>query len=214
MSERGFREEYVVTKSEKKNTSADILHSWIDTRENYAQLVVRCQQILYRLNISENQLSAQDLAHEAVEQALEHVDQFIYSDDDKLRGWLQTIALNRARNVLSTSRRHRLAAEGNPEEESLGVKSRFIPTDELEISEKINREKWLKAIDTLSPERREILELHLRNYSNVEIATELQIPPRTVASRLSRAFNDIAKYLEVDRPRQNKGPRTVKNTLV
>jgi hypothetical protein len=46
MSEYGFGREHVVSKQEKKGTNEELLRSWIDTRENYAQFIVRCQQIL------------------------------------------------------------------------------------------------------------------------------------------------------------------------
>lgn len=204
--------EQFLSSREKRLYSEQAFRTWVENPENYARFVVRCQQILFKLNIFDNKMSAQDLAHETVQHALENIDKFTYESDVKLQAWMTTMALNRARNSRSALNRHQMAAEKNYEGESLYAASRFIQADEVEAGEEISREKWLEAMNNLSPERREVLELHLRNYSNVDIAKELNIPPNTVGTRLFRALKDLKSYLDAQHPQTNKEQDQSKNT--
>jgi RNA polymerase sigma factor (sigma-70 family) len=142
--------------------------------------------------MSESKLSAKNLAHNTVQRAIEQMDKFSYESDEKLQRWMHTIARNLIRNELTSSSTRIKLSEKNSGLMSLGGADRFIDPQNIDITQ----EEWRGALEALNKERREVLDLHLQGFSNVEIGKKLAFPANTVGTRLFRGAQDLVSYFE------------------
>jgi len=125
---------------------------------------------------------ANDVAQEAFVRAVSSLERF---DDLKpFRPWLTRIAVNLAIDEL---RRERRLDPGQAAE----------PAAQAEPPETDDR--VVRAVARLGPERRLIVALHYwLDYPTPEIARLLELPLGTVASRLSRALEELRVDLEAE----------------
>ena len=118
---------------------------------------------------------AEDTAQEAFVRAFRSLHQ---RKQDPLAPWLRRIAINCAIDQLRR-RPSEWMSEQVPEEPSSGV---VCETDD----------DLLEAVLALPPERRVVVVLHFWfDYTRREISELLDVPQGTVASRLSRALDDL-----------------------
>jgi len=124
---------------------------------------------------------ANDAAQEAFSRAISSLDTF--DARRPLRPWVTKIAVNAAIDELR--REGRLSFIDEPE--SIVVEPAEDPNDVL------------NAVARLSADRRVIVALHYwLDYSTPEIAELLDLPLGTVASRLSRALDELRLNLEAE----------------
>jgi RNA polymerase sigma-70 factor (ECF subfamily) len=124
---------------------------------------------------------ANDIAQEAFVRAMSSLDRF--DDSRPFAPWLTRIAANLAIDELRRERRLDpgqtvdIGAEPGPESD----------------------DRVVRAVARLEPERRLIVALHYwLDYSTPEIARLLELPLGTVASRLSRALDELRTDLEAE----------------
>lgn len=135
---------------------------------------------------------AQDVVHDAVLRALRHFDGYRGGD---ARAWLLAIV----RNCASTwhrkdSSRPTLTLSGPAAPEIVDD----LETDAPAIRQS-ERERIQRALDSLSPEFREVIVLReVQDLSYQEISTVVGAPIGTVMSRLSRARKQLAALLGVE----------------
>jgi RNA polymerase sigma-70 factor (ECF subfamily) len=134
------------------------------------------------LAVTGSHASADDIAQDAFERAFAGLAGF---DASRPFGpWLHRIVVNRAIDVL---RRDRRRADLEETSQAASAES---------VGEAADPEA-LRALSTLSPERRAVVVLrHLLDFTPPEIAEILGIPVGTVNSRLGRALADLRARLE------------------
>jgi RNA polymerase sigma-70 factor, ECF subfamily len=138
---------------------------------------------------------AEDLVQETARKALEGLPGL--RDERNIRGWLFKILFNSLRDHL---RRSRLWEELDPEDEELE------PGTDVEGLSRATAQDVQTAIDQLSPARRAIVILiDIEEFTIVEAAGILRIPPGTVASRLARAHCELRDRLRAYRSRSIQG---------
>jgi RNA polymerase sigma-70 factor (ECF subfamily) len=124
---------------------------------------------------------ANDAAQEAFVRAISSLDTF--DANRPLRPWVTKIAVNAAIDELRREGRLTLTDEPEP-----------TPVEPAERQDDV-----LEAVARLSSDRRVVLALHYwLDYSTPEISELLDLPLGTVASRLSRALNELRLNLEAE----------------
>lgn len=109
----------------------------------------------------------------------------------KMKAWLFRVTSNMCFNMVRDRKRRRGLLERHP-------RPRSIDPNQVEVVFADERQQQIgEAIQTLTPDHREILELrYYGDLSYAEIADALGIKLGTVMSRLSRARNKLTEALE------------------
>jgi RNA polymerase sigma-70 factor, ECF subfamily len=122
---------------------------------------------------------ANDVAQEAFVRAVAHGDRF--DPARPFRPWVTKIAVNLAIDELRRERR-------------LGAHAREPAAEAPNVDDAV-----VRAVARLEPERRAIVVLHYwLDFTTPEIAQLLDVPQGTVASRLSRALDQLRIDLEAE----------------
>jgi RNA polymerase sigma factor (sigma-70 family) len=125
---------------------------------------------------------ADDVAQEAFVRAIAALDRF--DDSRPFRPWATRIATNLAIDEL---RRERRLDADEPQDARAGPEAAAVD------------DRILRAVAALPPERRIVVALHYwLDYPTPEIARLLELPLGTVASRLSRALEQLRLDLEAE----------------
>lgn len=155
--------------------------------EAFDHLVLRYQNVLYNvaLRVTGNPDDARDITQSAFLKAWQHLEGF--DPARRFFSWLYRIALN----LSITARSRRMETTEIPESlQSTGPS----PTDRVENVEK--RQNIERAIDELPEHYREVVLLrHMGELSYREIADSLDLPEKTVKSRLFTARRLLADKL-------------------
>lgn len=186
-------------------------------RDAFSRIVLENQQNVYALalKMTKNDQDALDISQEAFLKAFRSVSSF--RGGSRISVWLYRITYNLCLDHLrSRSRTEAVSLTRDDDESSFAD----IPDREAGPQEKLERKELREglyaAVDSLSPEHREIFMLReFTGLSYAEIALELSISEGTVKSRLARARRAIADFLikngTIDRrPRQNIGEEGTK----
>jgi RNA polymerase sigma-70 factor (ECF subfamily) len=137
------------------------------------------------LRLSHNFATAEDLVQEAMLRAWRSFHQF--QQGTNIKAWLVKILLNQWSTSLKSSEKERLSVELN---EELAVPVEWSRSAHLETVDVV------RAIDLLLPEYRVVLLLTvIEGFTCKETAEMLSVPIGTVMSRLSRARDQVKKYL-------------------
>lgn len=130
---------------------------------------------------------ADDLVHDALVDALANLKPSL--QPDALRPWLFTIMRNR---FVSDRRKARHRATVTLDDDTVAIAA-TRPNQEASLQ---MRDLTL-GLTTLSVEQREVLLLvNLEGFGYAQVATMLDIPLGTVMSRLSRARDRLADYMD------------------
>ena len=112
---------------------------------------------------------------------------------------LKPYLFNAVRNGCLNYLRHKLVVNKHIEKQKIALpllELDFYKSGEKSLIEKQDIEIILKAINSLSPEYKEVIELsRFEGLKNKEIAKKLQVPERTVETRLYRALSALRKEL-------------------
>lgn len=130
---------------------------------------------------------AEDLVQETARKALEASPDL--RDERRVRGWLMKILVNHARDLFRRSRKWE-GLETAEEEEG--------PEPELQAPSlsQATVQDVRAAVERLSPERRALVILvDVEEFTILEAADALKIPPGTAASRLARAHRQLREFL-------------------
>jgi RNA polymerase sigma-70 factor (ECF subfamily) len=154
---------------------------------------------LTALGIVSSRAIAEDIAQDAFLVAF----QTLPSLDDPRRfgGWVRAITRFRAIRAAERERRSQ-PTECEPLEalvnQDSGMTTCGEPLDRLE--KQAERDALLGAMQRLTPEHREALQLHYgQEWPLEQIAAYLSVPPSTVKGRLFRAREALRRHLQADR---------------
>ena len=157
----------------------------------FALLVQTYETSVYRLalRMCGNAHDAEEVAQEAFVAAWKGLPSF--RGESKFSSWLYQLTTNAAIDFLRREKRHRAAT---PLEDELEPASPDTPQQAVEEDEV--RQALQQALDSLTPEHREIFLLRqMRQLSYEEIGRLLNLEPGTVKSRLSRAKKQLRQIL-------------------
>ena len=157
----------------------------------FAFLVETYETSVYRLalRMCGNAHDAEEVAQEAFVAAWKGLPSF--RGESKFSSWLYQLTTNAAIDFLRREKRHRAAT---PLEDELEPASPDTPQQAVEEDEV--RQALQQALDSLTPEHREIFLLRqMRQLSYEEIGRLLHLEPGTVKSRLSRAKKQLRQIL-------------------
>lgn len=116
---------------------------------------------------------------------------------------LKPYLFNAVRNGCLNYLRHKLVVSKHIEKQKITLpllELNFYKSGEKSLIEKQDIEIIYEAIDSLSEEYKEVIELsRFEGLKNKEIAEKLQIPLRTVETRLYRALSALRKKLNLNR---------------
>ena len=157
----------------------------------FAFLVETYETSVYRLalRMCGNAHDAEEVAQEAFVAAWKGLPAF--RGESKFSSWLYQLTTNAAIDFLRREKRHRAAT---PLEDEMEPVSPDTPQQAVEESEM--RQALQQALDSLTPEHREIFLLRqMRQLSYEEIGRLLGLEPGTVKSRLSRAKKQLRQIL-------------------
>jgi len=153
-----------------------------------AQLLAQLPRLRrYAIALAGDRAMADDLVQDSIERALRNRETL--KDSQRLFGWLRTILHNLHIDGLRQRRGHGVTVDIDDALETLEL---TVPP-----GERTDALDFIKALDTLSPDHRQILLLiGLEGLSYREIAEELMVPVGTVMSRLARARDHLRAALE------------------
>ena len=157
----------------------------------FAFLVETYETSVYRLalRMCGNAHDAEEVAQEAFVAAWKGLPAF--RGESKFSSWLYQLTTNAAIDFLRREKRHRAAV---PMEDEPEPATPDTPQQAMEESEV--RQALQQALDTLTPEHREIFLLRqMRQLSYEEIGRLLGLESGTVKSRLSRAKKQLREIL-------------------
>jgi len=153
----------------------------------FEELVDRYQKVLYNtvLRIVQNSDEAQDITQSGLVKAYEHLAD--YKPQHKFFSWLYRIVINESLNAL---RRRK-------ETQDIDSGLMGAAKDPAEIFEDSEREEYIdRALQMLSPDNRAVVVLrHFQDLSYREISQILDIPEKTVKSRLFTARHLLKERL-------------------
>jgi RNA polymerase sigma-70 factor, ECF subfamily len=137
------------------------------------------------LRLTHNYAAAEDLVQEAMLRAWRSFHQF--QQGTNIKAWLAKILLNQWSTSLKKVERDKASVELN---EDVAAPVEWLRTAHLETVD------VMRAIDLLLPEYRMVLLLTvIEGFTCKETSEMLSIPIGTVMSRLSRARDQVKKYL-------------------
>ena len=137
------------------------------------------------LRLTHNYAAAEDLVQEAMLRAWRSFHQF--QPGTNIKAWLAKILLNQWSTSLKKAERDKASVELN---EEVAAPVEWLRSAHLETVD------VMRAIDLLLPEYRVVLLLTvIEGFTCKETAEMLSVPIGTVMSRLSRARDQVKKYL-------------------
>ena len=157
----------------------------------FAFLVETYETSVYRLalRMCGNAHDAEEVAQEAFVAAWKGMPAF--RGESKFSSWLYQLTTNAAIDFLRREKRHRATT---PIEDEVDLAAPGTPQQAAEAAEV--RQALQQALDTLTPEHREIFLLRqMRQLSYEEIGRLLGLEAGTVKSRLSRAKKQLREIL-------------------
>ena len=157
----------------------------------FAFLVETYETSVYRLalRMCGNAHDAEEVAQEAYVAAWKGMPAF--RGESKFSSWLYQLTTNAAIDFLRREKRHRATT---PIEDEVDLAAPGTPQQAAEAAEV--RQALQQALDTLTPEHREIFLLRqMRQLSYEEIGQLLGLEAGTVKSRLSRAKKQLREIL-------------------
>ena len=157
----------------------------------FAFLVETYETSVYRLalRMCGNAHAAEEVAQEAFVAAWKGMPAF--RGESKFSSWLYQLTTNAAIDFLRREKRHRATT---PIEDEVDLAAPGTPQQAAEAAEV--RQALQQALDTLTPEHREIFLLRqMRQLSYEEIGQLLGLEAGTVKSRLSRAKKQLREIL-------------------
>lgn len=157
----------------------------------FAFLVETYETSVYRLalRMCGNAHDAEEVAQEAFVAAWKGMPAF--RGESKFSSWLYQLTTNAAIDFLRREKRHRATT---PIEDEVDLAAPGTPQQAAEAAEV--RQALQQALDTLTPEHREIFLLRqMRQLSYEEIGQLLGLEAGTVKSRLSRAKKQLREIL-------------------
>ena len=157
----------------------------------FAFLVETYETSVYRLalRMCGNAHDAEEVAQEAFVAAWKGLPAF--RGESKFSSWLYQLTTNAAIDFLRREKRHRAAVPMEDEPEPATPDTPQQAVEESEV-----RQALQQALDTLTPEHREIFLLRqMRRLSYEEIGRLLGLESGTVKSRLSRAKKQLREIL-------------------
>ena len=157
----------------------------------FAFLVETYETSVYRLalRMCGNAHDAEEVAQEAFVAAWKGLPAF--RGESKFSSWLYQLTTNAAIDFLRREKRHRAAVPMEDEPEPAAPDTPQQAVEESEV-----RQALQQALDTLTPEHREIFLLRqMRQLSYEEIGRLLGLESGTVKSRLSRAKKQLREIL-------------------
>ena len=157
----------------------------------FAFLVETYETSVYRLalRMCGNAHDAEEVAQEAFVAAWKGMPAF--RGESKFSSWLYQLTTNAAIDFLRREKRHRATT---PIEDEVDLAAPGTPQQAAEAAEV--RQTLQQALDTLTPEHREIFLLRqMRQLSYEEIGRLLGLEAGTVKSRLSRAKKQLREIL-------------------
>lgn len=135
-----------------------------------------------------NRADSEDIVQEAMLRAYRFFDRFRGGD---ARAWLLQIVRNTCYTWLEKNRRAELMAEFNED-----VHYQESATPEALVTQADDRQRLMRALESLSPRAREVLVLReLEGFSYKEIGAISGIPIGTVMSTLARARERLQRSL-------------------
>jgi len=148
---------------------------------------------LYSLKFVENDNDAHDIVQEVFVSVWE-------KEKYKLeKTHLKSYLFNSVRNSCFNYLKHQTIVRKHVEEEHDSLKMHeldFYKSGEKSLIEKEDLEKIYAAIDSLSDNYKEIIQLsRFEGLKNKQVAEQLKIPGRTVETRLFRALNKLREIL-------------------
>jgi RNA polymerase sigma-70 factor (ECF subfamily) len=151
--------------------------------------------MVYRMAwmLTGNQADAEDLAHDAMVQALTAFGRF--RAEAKLSTWLTTILVNRYRTWCRARRTHRRLAP----KVAVGSETDAEPSREVQRSEE--QEAVRRALERLDEDERMLVALSVYDeLDSTEIGRVPGVPPGTVRYRLHQAREKLRELME-EKPR-------------
>ncbi|HEX4216383.1 MAG TPA: sigma-70 family RNA polymerase sigma factor [Candidatus Dormibacteraeota bacterium] len=171
-----------------------------EAQDKFAELYAAEYPSVYRTvrGIVLDGAAAEDLTHEAFEKAMRAWEKL--PDKGNSKAWLHRIAVNTA---ISHWRRQRLARL---------LPARLFVPGAGEAYDEIEDKSLVGAVmRPLTPQLRAVVVLHYyHEFSRDEIASLLEIPPGTVASRLAKAMQIMRRYAAVSGDRTEAHERLTK----
>lgn len=160
-------------------------------RESYALLVDRYKKAIFNLafRFTHNYSEAQDLSQEIFVQAFLQLEKFTY--DSQFFTWLYRLAINKCIDWQRNNKR---------QPEFLELEENFNKNDNTNPEECIlqkEKELWLKEVLDNMPEKYRIVIIlfHFQGLSYTKISEALQIPVKTVETRLYRGRKILKERL-------------------
>lgn len=149
--------------------------------------------LLYGLKFVDDENEVHDILQEVFTMVWENQKHKL--NETHLKPYLYNAVRNGCLNYL----RHKLVVSKHIEKQQITLpllELEFYKSGEKSLIEKQDLEIINKAIGSLTPEYREVIELsRFEGLKNREIAEKLQIPERTVETRLYRALSALRKKL-------------------
>lgn len=155
----------------------------------------------YAMKLTNNPDDAQDLVQDTFERGFKAFDSF--TEGTNFEAWMTTIERNAYFNQYAKAKRRPQRANGGSGEyddwdiyEAAGHSSDGLKSAEEEYLDAFAPEEIMKALDRLSPERRQVfIDTAIDGKSYSQVAKEQGVAIGTVMSRLNRARTQLKREL-------------------
>ncbi|WP_308201376.1 sigma-70 family RNA polymerase sigma factor [Bifidobacterium sp. ESL0763] len=174
-----------------------------DRRRRFEKLAMPAVDVLYRqaMKLTNNPEDAQDLVQDAYERAFKAFDSF--RPGSNFEAWMTTIERNAYFNQYAKAkRRPQRANDSTGEYDDWDIysasdhSSEGLKSAEQEYLDGFAPDEIIKALDSLSPERRQVfIDTAIDGKSYKQVAAEQGIKIGTVMSRLNRARTQLKREL-------------------
>ena len=172
-------------------------------RERFEALAMPAVNALYRqaMRLTNNPEDAQDLVQDTFERAFKAFDGF--QEGSNFEAWMTTIERNAFFNQYAKSKRRPKRANDSTGEyddwdiySAAGHSSEGLKSAEQQYLDAFAPEEIIHALDSLSPERRQVfIDAAIDGKSYQQVADEQGVPIGTVMSRLNRARAQLRREL-------------------